>query len=222
MNPLSILSFLKDIDPLTAVTLVIVLIIGLSQGWIVVKGIHLKKKSDKLEKISKPVICLRGRSGSCELIRLQMEQAEEIIQAIRGRAISVYMTKRKEILGTKEGLYRDRDIHHYTATLFQVEQRVKDDIRNFFRENHLAEMTEDEFNSHAQKRSSLIVTKITEYLDQLYYPESSPDRVALYDLNHTKLVPDVLKGVEEAFRAARKLAIDFEEGKLDPHLVRGV
>lgn len=204
-----ILELIKGLDPLTAVLLVVVVIIALSQGWIVVKGINIGKKKKKESND-----CVRGKAGSCSLIEQQMQKAEEHIQEVRTKALNIYLTKRKEILGTKRGLYKDRDYHHYSAILFQAEEKVKDDIRNFFHKNHLAEMSDIEFESHARERANLLVGRMSEYLDQFYYADSEPDTVALYDLNHEKLLPDVLMGITASFRNARRLAIEFQEDKL--------
>ncbi len=212
MSLLNILSLIKDTDSLTALLLVAVLFMALWQGWITISGINLKKKSK-----NQAIHCLRGRGGSCELVRLQMEKAEQIITDVRTEAIAHYMRMRKEELGSKEGLANDREVHHYRGTLCQIESEIKDRIRYFFRENHLAEMDDSQFNIHITKRAEEIINIMVHQMDLLYYPGSNPDRIKLYDYNMTHLVPKIKEGIYEAFREGRVLAIQFSSGKLDQH-----
>jgi len=218
MTFLSILTFIKDIDPISAVLLILILLISIWQGWITVQGINIKKKA----KAVTPLQCLYGRAGACTLTRLQMEYAESAISEMKANSYSGYLKIRKEKLGGKAELAKDRDAHHYNAVLYQVWDYVKDMMRYFFRENHLADMTPSEFELHAQKRVDTIMTSLTERLTLLYYPDSNPDRIELYDYNMQYIVPSIKIMLKDIFVEGRKLALQFVDGSLDKHMERKV
>lgn len=215
MNPIQLLTFLKSLDSGTAIVAVLFVVLAVSQGRLTIQGIQIKKK---LKNPEKPLQCLRGRAGACELVRLQMEAAEKVISKKKAEAYSQYLSIRKIKLGGKGSLAKDQDSLHYKSVIYQVADGVKDYVRYFFRENHLAEMSDAEFELHIEKRAETIITEARELLELLYYSESEPDIIELYDYNKKHLVPSLKDGVKEAFRTGRKLALKFKAGELDQHM----
>lgn len=145
-----------------------------------------------------------------ELLKQQMLKVEETIINFKKILIENYMSLKAEIVGKEAriNIMNDRDVHHYDFVLFRVMMDLKDRIRFFFHENHLAEMTETEFNMHIDERAELIANEFTEKLDMYYYFDSSPTRVELYD-SQDKLRSAGLEMIKKSFREGRKLAIDF-------------
>jgi len=215
MDIISVLNFMKDLTPLQAFLLIGFILLAASQGWLTFQGIKLKKESKK-----KPVMCLHVRAGSCELIRLQMEVSEVYIQKVVFAAFSHYLDMRKERTGEDIILATDIESACYNLTLFKVSEGVKDEIRNFFRANHLAEMTDAEFELYIRTRTDQIILTMTELLDKLYFPGCDPSRKELYEYNQEKLMPIFHHAMEACLREGRRLAIKFANGDLDKYMER--
>ena len=214
MQLIQLWTLLTSLDPKTLLLGITLVLIAVNQGWLHIQGFKIKKA----KKAEIPTKCLSGRTGACQLVRLQMEYAETAMDDIKSEAYSHYLKIRKEKLGGKELLSHDRDAHHYKSTLYQVSDSTKDLVRYFFRQNHLSEMSDAEFKIHVAKRTDKIVTRLTDDLSLLYYPNSDPDRIELYDYNLLHVIPSVRLAVEDVFEEGRKLAIQFYKGELDKYM----
>lgn len=217
MNLLQLWTLLTSLDTKTLLLGIVLVLIAINQGWLHIQGIKIKKK----EKEKTPKYCLYGRSGSCQLMELQMDYTESVMEEIKSKAYSHYLKVRKEKLGGKEELSADRDAHHYNSVLYQLSDKTKNLIRYFFRENHLAKMDDATFKLHKQKRIKKIMNYLTETLSLLYYPGSNPDRIELYDYQMEHLGPSIEIAIDDVFNKGRELAIKFQNGILDNQINDG-
>jgi len=213
MDIIAVLSFIKTLSPLEAVLISAVTLIAASQGWLVFKGFKLFKKKQ-------PTICVAGRAGQCELLRMQMDMAEENMEKVTASAMSSYLDMRAKVVGDNIILANDIESFCYDLTLYRVGQNIKNEIRSFFIANHLADMDENAFEIYMRRRTDQIIITMTNLMDKLYFPGSDPNRRELYEYNQTVLMPVFHHAMEATLRNGRQLAIQFKHGELDKYMER--
>lgn len=214
MELIAVLTLLKGLSPFSLVVSISILTLAVSQGWIVIQGLKLKKKS-----LEVPTACLSGgRAGACELIRLQMEMAETKMNSIKSIALSEFMRMKIAKTGEAVTIATDRDYHGYRAAMFEVGCTWKSLMLEMFRKNHLASKTELEFELYIKDRVNQTSLSVAEMLDQLYYAGSDPSRQELAKHHSERFVPAFHKAIEDCLREARQLAIKFADGKLEDYM----
>jgi hypothetical protein len=149
-----------------------------------------------------------------ELIKQQMIKTETLIINTKKMLTENYLSLIAKKVGkhNRNEIMKSRDYHHFKFVLNDVIYELKSKMRFFFNENHLAIMTEIEFNNHIDKRAEEILNEFTKLLDDNYYQDSDPGRIELYD-SQQSLTQKGKKMIEDCFREGRVLAQKFSTRK---------
>jgi hypothetical protein len=207
-----------DKDPILAT---VVLIIGIAvilllflTGYLTVDGIRIKKRKAE----EKPMMCLRGRAGSCQLVALQRQVFKDAMKREKADALSDFMAIRKNFLETKADLASDPLVAHMRTILGFMGHEILYEVEKRLDENHLADLTEEAFEGEIELRAQDHIDQGTELLDANYPAGVDPDRIKLYEYNRDKVVPRLKETIKSCYRKSRQLAKDFYAGKLDEYM----
>jgi len=211
MSILVLKEFLAGRTPLEFILIILFAILGISQGWLHIQGIQFKKK----EKAKPQIGCLRNRSGACELLRLEMDNGQTFINKLRRDSWGVFLRIRKDKIGGKKGLAKDKDSAIYKGVLYQTFDELQDELEEFFVDNHLAEMSDSEFDAHVIKRTEDIVESFNDRLYNLFFHDGDTDYSEVFDANQREIIPKIQTGVRDVFTKGRTLSIKFKNGELD-------
>jgi hypothetical protein len=183
-----------------------------------------KKRKEEIEQehetrvkylIDKVITPLSLRDRKNELIKLQMQYADDALDELHGYLYGLYRTSRKEQLEAegcdtaRSELDMDFEVFLHSLILWGVHDRVKSEIRGFFRDNHLASMTDPEFHVYLENRMKRVWTKMVKAIDEYWFGNTSgPNRSDIFDL-HDSNKDSILKIIEDVFIEGRATAIKY-------------
>ena len=164
-------------------------------------------------KSTKPIQRLEERLLAHEVIKHQMAKADEAEINAEAIFMANFLSLRKLEDGvSKEDLMSDGEVHRFRLVLKRVLGHPKKRIRFFFRENHLSDMTDREFDAHAKDRSQLIINEVTADFDIETWTGSQPTRIEQF-ASHKKLVPSFEQIIIGLIREGRHIAIEMHKKK---------
>ena len=91
--------------------------------------------------------------------------------------------------------------------------KMKSLIRYFFRENHLAEMSEVEFNRHISDRADLIMRRLREMYNMWYISGDSPTAEEFYETFLSDYKLKMKNKLQDIFREGREISKQFQNKK---------
>lgn len=144
-----------------------------------------------------------------EMIRDQMNYAEEKVSELRKEMRSAFLSLLRETTG-EQNVVHTHASGDYANVLRVLTYELLDKFRVIYRENHLSEMSDVDFEGYLKVRMTNVRNMITEILDEVYPPYSEPSREQVYEVNHSIMVrlDDI---VEDAIRRGRIMAKAREE-----------
>jgi len=145
------------------------------------------------------------------IVKEQMDTADEFLDEIENDMLSLYLRLRKES-GTTCGLL-DVETKRFQALLKILSHKTKSLLRYFFRENHLTEMTETEFQIHVTERADLILRRIREAYNQWYMCGEIPSAEEVYDMFLVEYKYKMRNKLMDIFRDGRIIARNFQDRK---------
>lgn len=142
------------------------------------------------------------------LIRDQLYRVEDFQEAIVDRIQKHFLTLLKGYRGGEiVGLIHDPAYEDYQTAFYASMTRVKHKVRFFFQENHLAELTDPEFQEKMESHVEQIVKLFTKELNEWYPRSSDVPREKVYEHN-LPLIPEISKMLRDMFVEGRRLAAE--------------
>lgn len=192
------------------------------------KGLNVKSSEDDLDGNGKGHShCIRSRDFTLvskvsflaakemfqverfDTIAEQMSYTEQAIAEMRKEMRSKYLVILKEAKGmdTPDGLLATHEAGDYLVILRVLTSELKDALRSIFQENHLADMTDIEFEDYIQRRVAYLNDMVTELLDDIYPRDVVPSRERLFAANReiSREIDDLF---ESTLRRGRFIAIE--------------
>lgn len=157
------------------------------------------------------------------IIKEQMDGADEYLDEMENEMLSIYLKLRKEAKnGCTSGLIMDEETKRFQVLSKFLLYKTKALIRYFFRENHLAEMSEAEFNTHISDRAELIMRRLRELYNMWYIPGDSPTAEEFYDTFLTDYKHKMKNKLMDLFREGRIVSQKFQDKKFKRKFVKGL
>ena len=98
------------------------------------------------------------------VVKEQMDVADKVFDEMENDVLSIYLKMRKDAKGCSHGLITDEETKRFQVLSKFLIYKSLNLVRYFFRENHLADMEEKDFNCHASERAELIMRKLRELM----------------------------------------------------------
>ena len=146
------------------------------------------------------------------IVKEQMDSADEFLDEIENDLLSLYLRLRKEARPDC-GVLLDIETKRFQALMKILLYRAKSLIRYFFRENHLTEMTETEFQTHVAERADLILRRLRETYNQWYICGEIPSAEEVYDAFLSEYKHKMRNKLMDIFRDGRIIARYFQDKK---------
>lgn len=146
------------------------------------------------------------------IIKEQMDSADEFLDEIENDMLTMYLRLRKEAQNCGHGIL-DIETKRFQALLKIMQHRTKSLVRYFFRENHLTEMTEAEFQIHISERADLILRRLREVYNQWYICGEIPTAELVYETFLTEYRHKMRSKLMDIFRDGRIIARNFQDRK---------
>lgn len=151
------------------------------------------------------------------LLKKQMDNAENPLDELRSKFYGLYRHQRR--LGLEKSgmtvdearfqLDADKDTFLHSLQLRGVHGALRNEIRAYFRENHLADKSEAEFENYIEKRKKQVWTVVVNAMNDYWFPGMiDPSRSDMFDV-HEESRDSLLRIVEEIFREGRRIAQDY-------------
>lgn len=148
------------------------------------------------------------------IVKEQMDSADEYLDEIENDMLSIYLRMRKDAKqGCTAGLIMDEETKRFQVLSKFLLYKMKSLIRNFFRENHLAEMSEVEFNRHISDRADLIMRRLREMYNMWYISGDSPTAEEFYETFLSDYKLKMKNKLQDIFREGREISKQFQNKK---------
>lgn len=144
------------------------------------------------------------------IVKEQMDAADEFLEEIENDLLSMYLKLRK-LADPQCGVLLDIETKRFQALLKILSHKTKSLTRYFFRENHLIEMTEVEFQTHISERADLIFRRLREMYNQWYMCGEIPTAEQFYDAFLNEYKHRMKTKLMDMFREGRIVAKKFED-----------
>ena len=155
------------------------------------------------------------------IIKEQMDGADEYLEEMENEMLSIYLRMRKNAKnGCTSGLIMDEETKRFQVLSKFLLYKTKALIRYFFRENHLAEMTEAEFNTHVSDRADLILRRLRELYNMWYISGDSPTAEEFYDVFLIDYKHKMKNKITDLFREGRIISQKFQDKKFKKKFVK--
>lgn len=146
------------------------------------------------------------------IVKEQMDCADEFLDEIENDLLSLYLRLRKEARPDC-GVLLDIETKRFQALMKILLHKTKSLVRYFFRENHLTDMTEVEFQTHISDRADLIFRRLREMYNQWYISGEIPTAEEFYDAFNTEYRHRMKTKLMDMFREGRIIARKFQDRK---------
>jgi hypothetical protein len=157
------------------------------------------------------------------VVKEQMDSADEYLDEIENDMLSIYLRMRKDAKnGCTTGLIMDEETKRFQVLSKFLLHKTKSLIRYFFRENHLAEMSEADFNRHISDRADLIMRRLREMYNMWYISGESPTAEEFYETFLTDYKLRMKNKLQELFREGREIAKQFQDKKFKKKYVKNL
>lgn len=157
------------------------------------------------------------------VVKEQMDSADEYLDEIENDMLSIYLRMRKDAKnGCTTGLIMDEETKRFQVLSKFLLHKTKSLIRYFFRENHLAEMSEADFNRHISDRADLIMRRLRELYNMWYISGDSPTAEEFYETFLTDYKLRMKNKLQELFREGREIAKQFQDKKFKKKYVKNL
>lgn len=148
------------------------------------------------------------------IVKEQMDGADEYLDEIENDMLSIYLKMRKDAKqGCTTGLIMDEETKRFQVLSKFLLYKMKGLIRYFFRENHLAEMSEVEFNRHISDRADLIMRRLREMYNMWYISGDSPTAEEFYETFLSDYKLKMKNKLQDIFREGREISKQFQNKK---------
>lgn len=142
------------------------------------------------------------------LVRDQMNYAEERVDAVGSIMLPVFLTELRKVKGgERDGLVTTHEAVDYRNCLAILKERLLTVARVMFRENHLAEKSEAEFDAYMKVKVQIFVRKKTSVLNEIFPPGTDPSREDVYEANR-EVERDLAAEIEAMIREGRRIAVE--------------
>lgn len=143
-----------------------------------------------------------------ELVRDQMNYAEERLDAIEGLMLPIFLRElREDKGGARDGLISTTEAVSYRNCLALMKERLLTVARHMFRENHLAEKGELEFEAYVRAKRKIFCQKKTTVLNEIFPPGISPSREDIYEANR-EIIDEIEGEFDSIIRHGRMIAVE--------------
>lgn len=174
-------------------------------------AISLKRRENR---ILEP---LEADKNAKKLLQLQMEHTDDKADALHAKLYALYRDERRRRLedagvpDPRAHLEMDWQVFMHSLQLWNVADEIKNEIRKFFRDNHLAEKNDEQFHVYKDMRLAQVWTRMEKAINIYWFSGmNAPSRSDLEDI-HNKNKSDILKIVEEIFDDGRVIACQYKK-----------
>lgn len=206
-----IVDIIINASPIERLSLLIFLLFGTYKGIIKLPFVNFGNKKthescnlyEDMNRIIKESVLTSqkiSRIKTKEILHEQMNALEVVHNEIIYKMKSIYNSISNH----------DKDISHYEEIIDNLENDIKNMIKNWFRENHLTEKTESEYRAYTITHVGLIISRVTDTLDRKY-KNFKIDRETLYKHHADKLITFAKEKYTGVFYTAREISRSFEE-----------
>jgi hypothetical protein len=147
-----------------------------------------------------------------QLIKDQMNFAEEQLSDLRDIFRRKFLKLLASVKSNKIGILHTHEACDYENILRIVTFELTNEFRFIFRENHLLDKSELEFEAYLKNKKDHINHKITELLNDIYPPAIQPSREEVYDSNIENM-SECNNIIEVIIRHGRYIASEYEKKK---------
>ena len=144
------------------------------------------------------------------IVKEQMDCADEFLDEIENDLLSMYLKLRK-LADPQCGVLLDIETKRFQALLKILAHKTKSLTRYFFRENHLLDMSEVEFQTHISERADLIFRRLREMYNQWYMCGEIPTAEQFYDAFINEYRHKMKTKLMDMFREGRIVATKFQD-----------
>lgn len=162
---------------------------------------------------------LEDSANTSALLKLQMQIVEDSLDEFHETMYDIYKRARESYLARDASpdnvvvLEMDMQTFMHSLELWGVQGVVENEIRKFFRDNHLAEKTEAEFEIYKDMRKRHLWNRMVKTLNRYWFGgHTNPTRAELATI-HLERKEDILATIDEIFIEGRRLAIDFQNAQ---------
>ncbi len=138
-------------------------------------------------------------------MRDQMGYAEVKTDQIRFLAQKVYLHKLEE--KGIEDLIESVSYSSYRSILIQIQDIILKYLRDFFRQNHYANLSEQAFKNYVRTKIDFLKGETTDLFNTLYFYKEDISREELYELNKVA-VSQAIPIMNDVFEMARLISIE--------------
>jgi hypothetical protein len=166
------------------------------------------------------LVPLKVEKAQSELIKRQMDMAEYPLEKLHSKLFGLYRHERRmalEAQGMSTTEARDHlemDMHTFmhSLQLWGVHGVIRSKVRQFFKENHLADKDDNEFKVYLERRKKDVWNAIVQAMNEYWFGGmTAPSRSDMYDC-HEKNQDDIMRILEEIFIEGRVMAIKYQAG----------
>jgi len=143
-----------------------------------------------------------------KLMKRQMEFVESGSKQAINKLLRIYTSMLKA--KGHDNPIKTESCQSYIMVLKVLDQRIVDLCRNFMRDNHLAEGSEQDFEGYINSRTQDIRFLVTETLNDLYHYDADIKRSELYDCNDAEF-PEFSRVIRESLIRCRTVAIEINQ-----------
>lgn len=149
-----------------------------------------------------------SRMEEIKLIKDQMHVAEAKLMEMRDLFRRSYLKLLAETKGVKIGLLQMHESHDYENILKILTTELRDEFRTIFRENHLFDRSDIDFEKYIKSKKEHMDHKITEILNDIYPPDISPSREEVYDVNQ-RTIGSTMDIIEDVIREGKYISCEY-------------
>jgi hypothetical protein len=156
-------------------------------------------------RILKPLEAEKNAAG---LLKEQMQLVEDNLDDFHATLYGLYRKERKKYVG-RDSLEMDSDTFMHSLQLWGVQGKIRNEIRRFFRDNHLADKTDSEFHVYKDMRKEHVWSQVVKGINEYWFGGMvEPSRSDMYDI-HQENKDKILSIIDKIFDQGRDKAIEY-------------
>jgi hypothetical protein len=160
---------------------------------------------------------LEADKNAKRLLQLQMELTDDKVDQLHAVLYGLYRHERKLRLeqtgvpNPRAHLEMDWQTFMHSLQLWTVVDEIKNEIRRFFRDNHLAEKTDEEFHVYKDLRRGQVWTRMVKAMNVYWFSGmTAPSRSDMFDV-HEKNKKVLFEIVDHIFDEGRRIAVQYKK-----------
>lgn len=141
----------------------------------------------------------------------QMRESETFIQSSYDLLLSSFIELIREKKGNNVNIFEQVEYKAYLCILNIEKNKVQSFFRRFFKENHMAEKSEKEFEEYKKDRVAQIIATNKAFFEEHYFANIFTPSVMEVNAIHVPLYAQIEVYLGKAFDKARDISIDYQK-----------